>query len=179
MASSLRGNARSRLPRLGGILKNWSGQMQPNNNRRLVTRRSTKRTKMMEKWWRSRRRRRRSSIGIRETDREGERDGRGCWRLAVIRRGTQVRGAKDQRISFRGKEDISRLGWKLPVFESRCFKRSWNSRSRWLESFDRCSPGFRRYWFLKRWTVTREARDFDQEIYNIFLQIIKIFSTML
>lgn len=48
MASSLRGNARSRLPRLGGILKNWSGQMQPNNNRRLVTRRSTKRTKMME-----------------------------------------------------------------------------------------------------------------------------------
>lgn len=31
MASSLRGNARSRLPRLGGILKNWSGQMQPNN----------------------------------------------------------------------------------------------------------------------------------------------------
>lgn len=158
MASSLRGNARSRLPRLGGILKNWSGQMQPNNNRRLVTRRSTKRTKMMEEEEEE------EEFDRHSRDREGERDGRGCWRLAVIRRGTQVRGAKDQRISFRGKEDISRLGWKLPVFESRCFKRSWNSRSRWLESFDRCSPGFRRYWFLKRWTVTREARDFDQEM---------------
>lgn len=31
MASSLRGNARSPLPRLGGILKETSGQMQPNN----------------------------------------------------------------------------------------------------------------------------------------------------
>lgn len=115
MASSLRGNARSPLPRLGGILKETSGQMQPNN----TTSRDENEEddgEMMEKWWRERERG--EDLGIRETDtfkREGERerDGRGCWRLAVIRRGTKFEGPKTKGSRFRGKEDISMDGMEV------------------------------------------------------------------
>lgn len=69
-------------------------------------------------------------VGCNDITRERKTSGRGCWRLAVIRRRTNFEGPQTKGYRFRKERqtDLFTVS-KLRVFES-CFERCWDSRQR-------------------------------------------------